>query len=129
MAEPTYEDANVLLQAAQLYNSADLSEIGRWVLSEDFPANYTDFIEQNPPGSDGHAKLIKVSSDPAKEHVRDKALFHEFIHAILHSTGLTYVLQSRQGNLEEAVVMALEEHLFRLIKVSELGKKPEMGDE
>jgi len=61
MAEPTYEDANVLLQAAQLYNSSDLSEIGRWVWSEDFPANYTDFIEQNPPGSDGHSKLVKYA--------------------------------------------------------------------
>ena len=62
MAEPTYEDANVLLQVAQLYNSSDLSEIRMWVWSEDFPANYTDFIEQNPPGSDGHHKLVKYAS-------------------------------------------------------------------
>ncbi len=59
MAEPTYEDANVLLQAAQLWSSnSDVREVGRWIWTDDFPSKYSDFIEQNPPGSDGHSKLL-----------------------------------------------------------------------
>ena len=59
MAMPTYDDANVLLQAAQLYNSSNLSEVGSWIWSDDFPTKYSDFIDQNPPGSDGHSKLLR----------------------------------------------------------------------
>ena len=61
MAKPTYDDANVLLQAAQLYNSSNLSDTARWIWSDDFPTKYSDFIDQNPPGSDGHAKLLRYA--------------------------------------------------------------------
>ena len=61
MADPTYEDANVLLQAAQLFNSSGLSEVGSWIRSDDFPTKYSDFIDQNPPGSDGHARLFRYA--------------------------------------------------------------------
>jgi hypothetical protein len=78
---------------------------------------------------DGHAKLIRINSDPKKSGSNDRALFHEFIHGVFHSTGLTQIMHGSSGDLEEAVVQAMEEHLFRLIKVSRLGKKPELEEE
>ena len=61
MAEPTYEDANLMLQAAQLFNSSGLGKVGNWIRSDDFPTKYSDFIDENPPGSDGYADVFRYA--------------------------------------------------------------------
>jgi len=61
MAAPTKDDAKLLLQAAELYNSSGLSEVARWIWSDDFPTIHSDFIEQNPPGSEGHSNLFRYA--------------------------------------------------------------------
>lgn len=74
----------------------------------------------------GIEKMIKINSDPKKKKSVWETLFHEYLHGVLHSSGLTHLLPSGPGevNLEEAIVSAFEEHLFHMIDVDCLGKKP-----
>mgnify|MGYP003146639925 FL=1 len=72
----------------------------------------------------GFEKLIKINADPKKTKDHHRTLFHEFIHGVFHSTGLAEMMRSQGGDLEEAIVVALEEHLFRLIDETQLGRKP-----
>lgn len=53
-----------------------------------------------------------VISDKTTGDMASKTLLHEVVHAVLHESGLSYVLDSTDG-LEEAVVRAVEHGLWR----------------
>lgn len=57
MAKPTYEDGAIVLKSAELFNSLDLNRVYGWVVADDFPKDYEEFIDRCPPGSDGHQDL------------------------------------------------------------------------
>lgn len=65
----------------------------------------------------GHEWQIKVAKR-LKGEIANSTLFHEILHAILHTSGLTYVLKGLENNddsdhdLEEAIVVCLESALF-----------------
>lgn len=59
MATPTYEDAQVMLKCAELYNQMDLGRIGRRIFEPDFPTGHKEFLEQNPRGSAGYSDLLQ----------------------------------------------------------------------
>jgi len=70
---------------------------------------------------DGNKKTIYLNT--AKDTRWDEQkLFHEMIHAILHLTGQT---QNLDGNLEEAIVEAIELNLWPLIRLNFLPAPPE----
>lgn len=73
--------------------------------------------------TEGDLRVIRINTNPKRgEHFR--TLFHEYIHAVFYSTGLAQVIKSRGGDLEEAIVIAIEEHVFRMIDTNKLGDKP-----
>jgi hypothetical protein len=69
----------------------------------------------------GIEKVIKLSDNKDKKKHSWSTLYHEYIHAIFHCTGLSELLSAE---LEEAVVVAIEEHTFHLIESSKLAEKP-----
>ncbi len=57
MGAPTYDDANVMLKCAELYNQLDLGDTSQWVFHPDFPTSHKAFIEQFPKESDRYAEF------------------------------------------------------------------------
>lgn len=73
----------------------------------------------------GAEKIIKINTDPRKTKSQWETLVHEMIHAVLYSTGITHALPHENGvDIEEALVVALEEHLFPYIDLDKLGVRP-----
>ena len=60
MAEPTYQDATLMLQLAQWSTAAGLSEAWSWMLSDEFVPDYAGFTEEYPPGSEGYLKAFDI---------------------------------------------------------------------
>jgi hypothetical protein len=60
MAKPTYQDATILLQLAELGNSSGLREAFKWMMSDKFVSDYAEFIRQYPPGSEEHARASDI---------------------------------------------------------------------
>ena len=60
MSEPTYEDANVMMQVAQFWAMMDVNKAMNWVWSDEFDPDYESFIAKYPPGSDEFGKVSKV---------------------------------------------------------------------
>jgi hypothetical protein len=59
MAKPTYQDATLVLQLAQVSALRRLP-LG-WLWSEEFDPDYTAFIQQHPPGSEGFHKATGIA--------------------------------------------------------------------
>ena len=56
-----YDDAQVLLRCAELYQAMNLGEISGWVYSDDFPTEYTAFVADYPQGSERYAELMRYA--------------------------------------------------------------------
>lgn len=69
----------------------------------------------------GIEKKIIISSSIKKEKQKWNTLYHEYLHGIFHCTGLSEMMS---GDLEEAIVVALEEHTFHLVDRQKLTEKP-----
>lgn len=69
----------------------------------------------------GVDKTITLNGSPKKKRHLHSTLYHEYIHAILHCTGLSQMLSEE---LEEALVVAMEENTFHLIDPSKLSERP-----
>ena len=66
---------------------------------------------------------IKINKDIKVTPSLDSVLFHEYLHALFGCTGLSELLENYNDNLEEALVMCLEAHLFRHINIKSLGSR------
>lgn len=51
MAKPTREDAQLLIQIAQLYAQSKVGKASRWVWSDEFVSDYDEFKSKYPRGS------------------------------------------------------------------------------
>jgi hypothetical protein len=73
--------------------------------------------------TEGSEKTIKINTDPKKKKSHLQTLFHEYVHGIWYVTGISALLEDK-GELEEAMTIAMEEHLFHMIDTTMLSKKP-----
>lgn len=71
--------------------------------------------------TDGIEKLITLDSSTKKKKHIWPTLYHEYLHAIFYCTGLSNLIGSE---LEEAIVVALEEHTYPLVDPKKLSEKP-----
>ena len=60
MAVATYLDANVLLQLAQLHALMDVGRATNWVWSDEFAADFAEFREKYPLGSEEALMVSRV---------------------------------------------------------------------
>lgn len=57
MTNPTYEDATLIIQLAQLAASSGVMKGQGWIFSDKFIPDYEEFVEKYPPGSKGYARV------------------------------------------------------------------------
>jgi hypothetical protein len=60
MANPTYEDAALMVQLAQWGSVSGGDEAGSWMWSDEFTPDYAEFVKKFPAGSEGFAKAFKI---------------------------------------------------------------------
>jgi len=60
MAKPTHQDASLMLQLYQVGAAIGLSEAMNWMWSDEFAADYAEFAEKYPTGSEGSANATKI---------------------------------------------------------------------
>jgi hypothetical protein len=60
MAKPTREDATLLIQVIQLGTSNGLSEATRWMYSDEFIPEYSEFVKKYPQHSEQYSRVAKV---------------------------------------------------------------------
>ena len=60
MAKPTYQDATLMLQLAQLSAASGVNEAMNWLWSDEFVPDYAEFREKHPPGTEGFANASKI---------------------------------------------------------------------
>jgi len=68
----------------------------------------------------GIEKVIKLSNSKDKSEYTWQTLYHEYLHAILHCTGMSQLLSEEQ---EEALVVAIEENTFHLVDCNKMADK------
>lgn len=61
MAEPTREDAQLLVQLATLFAQSGIGEATSWIWSDEFVSEYDEFKEKYPPGSNERGHLMRAS--------------------------------------------------------------------
>lgn len=59
MGKPTYDDANVMLKCAELFNQQNLGDTARWILDPEFPTSHRAFLDKYPRGSDRYSEFIR----------------------------------------------------------------------
>jgi hypothetical protein len=57
MTKPTYEDATLIIQLAQLAASSGVMKGQGWIFSDKFIPDYKEFVEKYPPGSKSYARV------------------------------------------------------------------------
>ena len=60
MSKPTHQDATLMLQIAQWWASAGVNEAVNWMWSDEFIADYAEFVEKYPAGSEEYGKASKI---------------------------------------------------------------------
>jgi hypothetical protein len=60
MTKPNYQDATLMLQLAQWWATSGQNEAMNWMWSDQFIADYADFVKKYPPGSEGFANASKI---------------------------------------------------------------------
>lgn len=60
MAKPTYEDATLMIQLAQLGIDWGIQDATNWLWSDQYISEYEKFIEKYPPGSEGFSNATKI---------------------------------------------------------------------
>ncbi|MGH3082306.1 MAG: DUF4760 domain-containing protein [Gaiellaceae bacterium] len=61
MAEPTREDAQLLVQLATLFAESGVREASSWVWSDEFVSDHDEFNKKYPPGSTGFDRLMTAA--------------------------------------------------------------------
>lgn len=122
MSEPTYEDAHVMLQFAQLWAMMGVNKALNWIWSDEFEQDYETFIAKHPPGSGKFNKVTTVIG--AMETVgalwnnglfNEKLLFDWIAVKMVWDRvgGLALGMREAQGNAK------LYEHFEAMAKVSD----------
>jgi hypothetical protein len=62
MAEPTYQDATLMLQLAQLGAAWEIPEVESWLRGDPFVPDYKEFVKKYSPGGDWFAKALRICS-------------------------------------------------------------------
>jgi hypothetical protein len=62
MAEPTYEDAQLVIQLAQLGSQMVDPKARGWIWSDEFVADGAEFFEKYPPGSEEFNYVSSVAA-------------------------------------------------------------------
>lgn len=57
MSEATFEDAQVMLKCAELFNSMDLGGMTGWIYGDDFPVAHDEFLARYPRSSEEYGDL------------------------------------------------------------------------
>lgn len=57
---PTYQDADIILRLYEQYESERIRGARKWFANELTATSYTEFVEQNPHGSEGFQQLITL---------------------------------------------------------------------
>ena len=87
------------------------------VLGTDWPVVYKDFPKDEIYGEAVvDAQEIHVSKDHASTDQLTATIFHEAIHAVLHSSGWHEILKGVGDDAEEGLVRLLEHHLWPIAK-------------
>ena len=60
MAQPTHQDATLMLQLAQWGATLEVQEAANWMWSDQFVPDFTEFMKKCPPGSEGFANASKI---------------------------------------------------------------------
>jgi len=60
MTKPNYQDATLMLQIAQWWATSGQSEAMNWMWSDQFIADYAEFVKKYPPGSEGFVNASKI---------------------------------------------------------------------
>jgi len=60
MTKPNYQDATLMLQLAQWGAALGQNEAMNWMWSDQFIADYAEFVKKYPPGSEGFANASKI---------------------------------------------------------------------
>ncbi|MFN2138217.1 MAG: hypothetical protein ACK2UK_19835 [Candidatus Promineifilaceae bacterium] len=60
MSEPTYDDANVVLQLAQWWAMAGINESTNYIYSDKFNRKFKKFIKKHPVGSKRFGEVLRV---------------------------------------------------------------------
>src|SRR5438874_7584436 len=59
--KPTFQDAQIMLQIAQLAAANGVSDAMNWLWSDDFIPDYAEFIKEHPHGSEAYGKARRVA--------------------------------------------------------------------
>ncbi len=57
----SYDDAQILLRCAELFQAMNLGETSGWVHGEDFPDGYAAFVADHPQGSERYGELMRYA--------------------------------------------------------------------
>lgn len=60
MAKPTYRDATLMLQLAQWQATLNLEEALNWMWSDQFVADFEEFVKKYPWGSEESGRVRKI---------------------------------------------------------------------
>jgi hypothetical protein len=61
MAKPTYQDATLMVQLAQVAALRDLGKATEWLWSDQFIPDYTAFVQKYPHGSEEYGKVRTIA--------------------------------------------------------------------
>lgn len=62
MSEPTYQDAQLMIQISQWWATVGLDKSWNWVLSDKYLPDYEEFIVKYPAGSKQYRHVLNVCS-------------------------------------------------------------------
>ncbi len=57
----SFDDAQVLLRCAELFQEMNLGEVSGWVHGEGFPTDYSAFVADHPQGSERYGELMRYA--------------------------------------------------------------------
>lgn len=90
------------------------------VLGKLFKVIRCEMKEEEYGETDGHGGTIRIKSNLTQQEAED-TLVHEIIHAALHTSGLTAILERCGGenvDIEEAIVICLENALAFAVDIN-----------
>lgn len=92
------------------------------ILGCTYKVEVTDLPDDEYGETLGYERIIKIAKNHDVSNVQ-RTLFHEAVHAALHTSGCTALLHEKQ---EEAIVMAMEHAFSDYIDMDKfIGKKDE----
>ena len=94
--KPTFQDAQIMLQIAQLAAANGVPAAINWLWSDDFNPDYAEFIKVHPRGTEayGKARLIAVHYETVGTLWKNKLINEDLLFDWLSVTGVWERLRS-----------------------------------